>query len=230
MIQFKNIKTALLSIALLTIIFTGSLQAQERLYLVHLNSNPDRQQLPDEKVSALQEGHLENIRQLYDAGHLLLAGPFDDGGGIFVLKAENTEAVNDLLSTDPAIKANRLNIEVMPMIIDKGMICQQDKPYEMTALHFIRFTHTGRQPSEDMHKRISKTEAYRDKNALIFACSLSNESGPAAFVEILGTEHDADKYAAGHPMVSSGAFEYTVRPWWGNNKSFCNDKSKKLNY
>lgn len=77
---------------------------------------------------------------------------------------------------------------------------------------------------------ISSTEAYRDKNEVIFACSLSNESGPAAFVEILGTEHDADKYAAGHPMVSSGAFEYTVRPWWGNNKSFCNDTSKKLNY
>lgn len=230
MIQFKIIIKALFAIALLITFSAGSLQAQERLFLVYLNSNPDLEQIPGEKVSALQEGHLENIRQLYDAGHLLLAGPFEEGGGIFVLKAENIKAANDLLSTDPAINANSFNTEIMPMIIDKGMICQQDKPYEMTALHFIRFTHTGRQSSADILNSISSTEAYRDKNEVIFACSLSNESGPAAFVEILGTEHDADKYAAGHPMVSSGAFEYTVRPWWSNNKSFCNDKSKKLNY
>ncbi len=59
----------------------------------------------------LQEGHMTNIRRLYDEGKLKVAGPFGDetfAQGIFIFDVETSAEVEQLLNTDPAIKAGRL--------------------------------------------------------------------------------------------------------------------------
>jgi uncharacterized protein YciI len=199
-----------------------SLHAQDQLFIVFLNTNPEREQLAEDKVAALQKGHLENIQRLYDKGDLLLAGPFNGGGGIFVLKAADLETARDLLASDPAISANRFRIETLPMQIDKGMICSQEEPYDMILFNFIHFSLADHEGERNWDSKL----AYDDKEDVVFAFSYDD----GHFVEVLEGDSDAESYANQHPLVQNKSCNYEIRPWWSTNKTFCSDKSKKLNY
>ena len=59
-----------------------SAQKQHDLFFVFLNSNPDREKLPDAEAEKLQAAHIANIDSLYETGDLVAAGPFSNGGGI----------------------------------------------------------------------------------------------------------------------------------------------------
>jgi len=63
-------------------------------------------------------GHLANINRLVDEKLLIVAGPFgknnDDYRGLFILNVATIEEANELLATDPAIKARLLKAETYP--------------------------------------------------------------------------------------------------------------------
>lgn len=68
-------------------------------------------------AAKIQEGHLANINRLYYAGKLKVAGPFGDDGdwlGLFVFDCATKEEVEQLLKTDPAVAAGRLNYDIRP--------------------------------------------------------------------------------------------------------------------
>ena len=68
-------------------------------------------------AAAIQKGHLDNINRLYDLGKILVAGPFGDDGmwrGIFIMDCKDQKEAEELLQTDPAIKAGRLAFEIHP--------------------------------------------------------------------------------------------------------------------
>ena len=85
-------------------------------FMVFLTAGPNRTQ--DSATAAkIQKGHLDNISRLFDEKKLVLAGPFLDDGtyrGIFILDVPTAEAAAELLLTDPAIKAGRLDYEMHP--------------------------------------------------------------------------------------------------------------------
>jgi uncharacterized protein YciI len=73
----------------------------------------------------LQEAHLANIRRLAEAGTLVVAGPFSDGGplrGVFVFKTETMEEAKALADTDPAVRAGRLALELHPWLVPVGAL------------------------------------------------------------------------------------------------------------
>lgn len=68
-------------------------------------------------AAKIQEGHMANINRLYKAGKLKVAGPFGDEGewkGIFIFDCASKQEVEELLKTDPAVMAGRLNYEIHP--------------------------------------------------------------------------------------------------------------------
>ena len=85
-------------------------------FMVFLKRGPNRTQ--DSTTAAkIQKGHLDNITRLFDEKKLVLAGPFLDDSpfrGIFILDVPTAEAATELLLTDPAIKAGRLDYELHP--------------------------------------------------------------------------------------------------------------------
>jgi uncharacterized protein YciI len=83
------------------------------------------------EVMKLQEGHLANIRRLGDAGKLLVAGPFTDGGdlrGLFVFKVATLDEAQALCETDPAVKAGRLVVELHPWFAAKHIVVTPKAP------------------------------------------------------------------------------------------------------
>lgn len=76
-------------------------------------------------------GHLNNIGRLANEGKLVLAGPFGKNDlyrGLFILNVISLEEANNLLATDPAIKAKLLEPE---MYLWYGTAALQ----EITPLH-----------------------------------------------------------------------------------------------
>ena len=106
--------------------------AQNKSYtFVFLNNKPDKEVLSKEKSDSIMTGHMTNIGRLAKEGKLLAAGPFEGGGGIFILNTKSVEEANQWLSTDPGVKAKRWNLEVLPYTVNTGGICPVSEKYEM---------------------------------------------------------------------------------------------------
>jgi uncharacterized protein YciI len=94
----------------------------KQYFLVLLKRGPIRNQ-DSTTAAALQKGHLANIDRLYKEGKIDLAGPMGHDGdlrGIFVFNCDTYDEVLTLCSTDPAIKAGRLTVEIYPWWSAKG--------------------------------------------------------------------------------------------------------------
>lgn len=93
-------KKYILASALLVICLSAF--AQNKSYtFVFLNNKQDKEALSKEKSDSIMTGHMNNIDRLAKEGKLLAAGPFEGGGGIFVLNTKSIEEANQWLSTDP---------------------------------------------------------------------------------------------------------------------------------
>jgi uncharacterized protein YciI len=139
-----------LSILLFLTILIGSCAKSDQYFFVLLNSNPDKEILPEDSVMRLQEAHLKNIEKLYSEGKLVAAGPFDGGGGIFIMNSESKQTVGELLNTDPAIAAGRFIIEIHSMDIEQGKICAVDSIYNMETYNYLRFSFDNKNKTDEL--------------------------------------------------------------------------------
>ena len=129
-----------LLISFLVSISTCSFAQSKKYTFVFLNKKIDKAELPKAEVDKIMEGHMANINKMANEGKLIVAGPFEDGGGIFIFNSASAEEVKEWISEDPGIKAKRWDIEVLPFTIRAGTICTVGEPYEMILYHFIRYS------------------------------------------------------------------------------------------
>lgn len=117
--------------------------AQESKFtFVFLNTRTDKPELQKEELDELMKGHLANIRRLVKEGKMIMAGPFDGGGGIFIMNSNSVDSVKNWLKTDPGIKAERWRLEYFPYIPRLGSACTAKEDAEMVQYQFIRYTST----------------------------------------------------------------------------------------
>lgn len=86
----------------------------KKYVMAFLKKGPNRDQDSLEGIR-LQRAHLDNIKRLADEKKLIVAGPFLDDSdirGIYIFNVETIEEAQALTSTDPAIKAGRLVMEL----------------------------------------------------------------------------------------------------------------------
>jgi uncharacterized protein YciI len=90
----------------------------KQYFFVMLTRGARRGEITDTAIiNKLQAGHMANMTRLAKEGKLLVAGPFGDDGnwrGIFVFDCDTKEEAEEILKSDPAIKAGRLDYEVHP--------------------------------------------------------------------------------------------------------------------
>lgn len=85
------------------------------------------------------DAHLSAMRDRFDAGQLLLGGPFDEGGGIAVLDVPDEAAARAVMDADPAVRAGVMVYEIKALrpIFDaaggartEGTVVQLDRGVE----------------------------------------------------------------------------------------------------
>jgi uncharacterized protein len=91
-------------------------------------------------LNGLFRGHMANINRLAESGKLVVAGPFMKNDksyrGLFILNTKTIAEANELLSTDPAIKAKLFETEVfewygsaaLPMYLPFHEKTEEQKP------------------------------------------------------------------------------------------------------
>jgi len=128
--------------AFMCLIATICYAQQNHYVFIFLNHKPDAEKLSKEETDKVMKGHMDNITRLAKEGKLIAAGPFQGGGGVFVLNTKSVDEATSLLNTDPGVQANRWNVEVLPFTVRHGKICLAKEPYEMVTYHFVRFKAT----------------------------------------------------------------------------------------
>jgi len=114
--------------------------AQKDFTLVILHKRNDLPALPKEEVDKLMQGHFANMEKLHEEGHLVAAGPFEGGGGIFIFSSSNRADIDRWLADDPGVQAQRWRLEVLPYQPIIGSICPVKEPYQMVNYSFLRFS------------------------------------------------------------------------------------------
>lgn len=98
----------------------------DQFTVVLLLTNPDYVPGTPEEEDALQDAHLAHLADLHAAGHLYAAGPLGAGPdrpyrGLSLLGVDPATAF-ELKSSDPAVRAGRFTIQVMPWMVPAGAI------------------------------------------------------------------------------------------------------------
>jgi uncharacterized protein YciI len=83
--------------------------------------------LDEQTIDRLQRQHLGHLESMRSAGHLLVAGPFNNQPdeswrGLGVYRVGSLEEARRLAEADPAVKAGRLTVDVMLWYTPKGSI------------------------------------------------------------------------------------------------------------
>src|SRR5688572_17296500 len=100
---------------ILSIFVVVALSAEaQKFTFVFLNKKPDAEKITDEHSKKIMEGHMANINRLATEGKLISAGPFEGGGGIFILNTTSLDEAKSWLATDPGVQAKRWDIEMLP--------------------------------------------------------------------------------------------------------------------
>jgi uncharacterized protein YciI len=210
----------------IVIIFLLSLSylacAQDKRFMfVFLNSKPDKAELSKDELDKLMKGHLANIERLAAEGKLIVAGPFDEGGGIFIFNSSSATEVNTWLSTDPGIQAHRWNIEILPYTARVGSPCAIHKPYEMVTYEFIRFimdtTKTNRRPASETARVHDNYLKKIIRVGHVIAEGNFNEGGG-----ILIIEGDVPKkMIEADPALKDGRYHVEFKKLWVAKGAFC---------
>jgi uncharacterized protein YciI len=93
----------------------------DRFTISLLILRPDAPQLDEEAAAALQDAHLAHLADLHAQGYLLAAGPLGDEKirGLSILNVD-PERARELKEADPAVKAGRFSVQVIPWMVPAG--------------------------------------------------------------------------------------------------------------
>ncbi len=177
-----------------------------------------------EYVEKIMQGHMANIGRLAKEDKLLAAGPFEGGGGIFILNTTSIDEAKAWLSTDPGVKANRWDIEVLPYTPRTGSVCPVKEPYEMVNYSFIRFkVDNSRSKSHPSNRDVIK----QHEEFLSDLAKSESTVTEAAFENsgtllILKNDLTDDKLAADE-AVKQGLIIVEKKKLWIAKGSFCDN-------
>jgi uncharacterized protein len=93
----------------------------DKFSIVLLIQRPDAPKLDEESANKLQDAHMDFLAKLHEQGHLLAAGPLSDKEfrGLTIMRGD-PEKVAALKEQDPAVKAGKFMIKVIPWMVPTG--------------------------------------------------------------------------------------------------------------
>lgn len=183
------------------------------------------------EIQKLQEGHMANINKMAQLGKLMAAGPIADNGdlrGIFIFRAASIDEAKTLAAEDPAIKAERLKLEILPWLGAKGIGVKAaeefkknpDMKWTMKKYHLAilkRGPQTA-QPAAEERKilldHLWNIRRMTDEGKMIVAGPFMND-GDLRGIFVFNTEsaEEAKAWAETDPAVKAGRLAVEIRPW-----------------
>jgi uncharacterized protein YciI len=184
------------------------------------------------EIQKIQEGHTANINKMARLGKLMAAGPIADNGdlrGIFIFRAASIDEAKTLAAEDPAIKAERLKLEILPWLGAKGIGVKAaeefkknpDMKWTMKKYHLaiLKRGPQRAQPAAEERKimldHLWNIRRMMDEGKMIVAGPFMND-GDLRGIFVLNTESDeeARAWAENDPAVKAGRLTIEIHPWF----------------
>ncbi len=205
---------------LLVVVFTiFTICAQAQFIFVFLNKKLDAEKLSEEQSKKIMEGHFGNMERLAKEKKLVAAGPFEGGGGIFILNTTSMDSAKFWINPDAGIKANRWNVELLPYSPRVGNVCAVSAPYTMVDYSFVRFTFdkskAGSKKANKDHDRFLKKFA---KSPEVITEGIFANSGGGILV--MKTEPKKEELET-DPAFKSEEMTYDIKKLFIAKGSFC---------
>jgi len=215
-------KVMLILLLATTSSFSGWTQTVPSYVFVFLHKRNDLQEIPKPELDKLMEGHMANINKMAKEGKLLVAGPFEGGGGIFIFNTTSRNAVEEWLKGDPGILANRWRLEMLTYTPRTGGVCKASEPYEMLMYSFVRFIpNIAKFNVQDAPELFGKHDRYvsnlmKDGNTIAEGTFGDTEGG------IWIVKGDLNKEAIEKdPAVREGLLELDIKKLYTAKGAFC---------
>lgn len=208
-------KKLLVLFAFITIHVTAFAQSKSYTF-VFLNNKPDKEVLSKEKSDSIMQGHMNNIGRLGKEGKLLAAGPFEGGGGLFVLNTTSVDEAKQWLETDPGVKAKRWNIEMFPFTPTVNSICPVGEKFEMVFYQFVRFTNAGA-PADAISQHNAFVQKLNENNLVIGAGNFDNTGNGILILKADVTKEQVEA----DPLIASGKLKFEMKKLYIAKGSFC---------
>lgn len=183
-----------------------------------------------EVAEKIQAGHMANINKMAQLGKLVAAGPMMDDGdlrGIFLFRA-SPEEVRALVAEDPAVKAERLKLQLFTWTGPKHIGAQINEEFRrnpsikftMTKYHFVLLKRTPAAATAKGNQKLLLSHLWNirrmmDEGKMLAAGSLS-DGGDIVGIFIFNTDSmdTAKLWAEADPMVKSGYLTAEIHPWF----------------
>jgi uncharacterized protein YciI len=184
------------------------------------------------EIQKIQEGHMANINKMARLGKLMAAGPVADNGdlrGIFIFRAASIDEARALAAEDPAIKAQRLKLEILPWLGSKGIGVKAaeefkknpDMKWTMKKYHLaiLKRGPQTEQPAVDAQKillhHLWNIRRMMDEGKMLVAGPFLNDSDlRGIFVFNTESAEEAKAWAEIDPAVKAGRLTAEIRPWF----------------
>src|SRR5215831_20851538 len=182
------------------------------------------------EVQKIQEGHMANINRMAKMGKLYAAGPILDDGdlrGIYIFRVASIDEATALAAEDPAIKAERLKLEILPWFGSKGIGVKAMEEYKknpdmkwtMKKHHLVllrRGPQTNQSEAEAQKIQLDHLWHIRrmmDEGKMLAAGPFTN-NGELRGIFVLNTEsaEEAKAWAEADPAVKAGRLKVEIHP------------------
>ncbi|HMV51057.1 MAG TPA: YciI family protein [Blastocatellia bacterium] len=206
----------------------------ETYQLGFLRKGPNHGTGTKEEADKIQAGHMANINKMAVDGKLFAAGPMGDNGdlrGIFIFRGISLEEAKALAAADPAIKADRLKLDLFPwMAAPKaigGKLMEEYKKNPKVSMtmakhHFVLLKRNAKsmEGSADELQKLQLAHLWNvrrllDEGKAVAAGPVAN-AGDLAGIFVFATEsmEEAKAWAENDPMVKAGRLTVEIHPWF----------------
>jgi uncharacterized protein YciI len=197
-------------------------QQQQAFTIVFLNKNPDAAQLSKAESDKIMAGHSEKRELLAKEGKLLAAGPFDGGGGLYIMKTTSVEEARSWIASDPGILEKRWNVEILPYRPRVGGICPVGENYTMTDYAFVRYDAVvSKSTAQNYPDILRQHDEFLKKIAatgnVITEAIFSDRDGGILIMK--GELHR--ELIESDPAVQQGLMEFQIKKFYTAKGAFC---------
>jgi uncharacterized protein len=183
------------------------------------------------EIQKIQEGHMANITRMAQLGKLFAAGPILDNAnlrGIFIFRNTSADEARALAEEDPAIKAERLKLEILPWFGSKGIGVTAMEEYKKNPKmnwtmkkHHLVLLKSG--PQKEQHAADAQKihidhlwhiRRMMDEGKMLAAGPLM-KSGELRGIFVFDTEsmEDAKAWTEADPAVKAGLLIVEIHAW-----------------
>ena len=205
------------------------------MQMVFLRKVPGMNPLTKNLGEVYQKRHLDGLKQMWDEGKAIMAGPIEDESyaGLVLLNAKDSDQAKEWMKDDPYVKSGLLTVDVLPWLF-QNVFHKAPAFLDVEKIWFgilERPKNAPQYPAAKLEKLQAGHLANITKmaNDGILASAgpfLTEESRRGIFIFFSKDINQIRRAVAKDPLIQAKRLDLKIMPWWTGKGTIVQYKSK----